>query len=60
MCCRNIHLTGNPFTFKKYKLFFMTFTCYQNKMLYKKVFFSTKFTNFIEDFEHTQKPSKDY
>ena len=53
MCCINIHLTVNSFTFNT--------DCICNKTLNNGVvFFWYKFYEFVEDFVHTQNPSKVY
>ena len=59
MCCINIYLIGNPFTFNKYftcKLLYMIVSHYQSKTLYNKVFFIRKFM--YQYLLRTEKPSK--
>ena len=53
-CCIDIHLTINPFTFKKDYICKLIVSHYQNKMLYNRLFiFRYKFYGFIDVFTQT-------
>ena len=51
MCCINIHLTINPFAFNTdyiCNLLSLLVTNYQNKALYKMMFFGKTFVNLLK------------